>query len=90
MPIVRRRVSEGLGIRTDLNQDPMTAVAMGAAIFAEGRDWTAGEVVKSKPVRTAKRVSRLPLDFDFPLRSADRQVRVRVKVNNWAADDILI
>jgi Hsp70 protein len=35
MPIVRSRVTEQLGIQGDLDSDPMTAVAFGAAIFAE-------------------------------------------------------
>ncbi|MBQ6582660.1 MAG: Hsp70 family protein [Mogibacterium sp.] len=36
---LRDRVAETLGIRTDTAVDPMTAVAEGAAIFAESIDW---------------------------------------------------
>ncbi|MFM2282215.1 MAG: hypothetical protein RLZZ444_4446, partial [Pseudomonadota bacterium] len=39
MPIVREHVSTSLGIPADLKCDPMTAVARGAAIFAESREW---------------------------------------------------
>jgi len=40
MPLVRDRVSGELGIPLDHQTDPMTAVARGAAIFAESRDWS--------------------------------------------------
>ena len=40
MPLVRERVASQLGIPIDLKTDPMTAVARGAAIFAESRDWS--------------------------------------------------
>jgi molecular chaperone DnaK len=40
MPIVRDRIGAELGIRVDLDTDPMTSVAFGAAIFAESREWT--------------------------------------------------
>ena len=39
MPIVRKTISAELGIRVDLDTDPMTAVATGAAIYAEDRNW---------------------------------------------------
>lgn len=37
--IVRRLVPERLGIRSALDIDPITAVAHGAAIYAESRQW---------------------------------------------------
>ena len=37
MPCVRDRVPRELGIPADLSTDPMTAVAIGAAIFCESR-----------------------------------------------------
>ena len=42
MPCIRERVPHELGIHADLQTDPMTAVAMGAAIFAESREWSKG------------------------------------------------
>jgi molecular chaperone DnaK len=41
MPVVRRRVAAELGIAIDNTVDPMTAVAVGAALYAEGRNWEA-------------------------------------------------
>lgn len=40
MPMIRERVPQELGIATEPGLDPMTAVATGAAIFAESREWT--------------------------------------------------
>ncbi|WAP70059.1 Hsp70 family protein [Jiella pelagia] len=79
MPIVRERVSHQLGIRADLATDPMTAVAMGAAIFAEGRDWS-GAASVAKPTRASvETVGAVEFRFDFPARTADSSVRLRVK-----------
>ena len=36
---MRNKISTDLGIRVDLDTDPMTAVATGAAIYAEDRNW---------------------------------------------------
>jgi len=41
MPVVRTRVPGELGVAVDLEIDPMTAVARGAAIYAEWREWAA-------------------------------------------------
>lgn len=42
MPLVRERVGRELGIRVDLDLDPMTSVAFGASVFAEGQEWATG------------------------------------------------
>ena len=42
MPIIRDMLQAGLAIEVENGLDPMTAVATGAAIFAESREW-AGE-----------------------------------------------
>ena len=66
MPVVRDRVKSGLGIPIDLSTDPMTAVAFGAAIYAEGRDWTgATTVTKSRAADLSLSVS---VD-DYPART---------------------
>jgi molecular chaperone DnaK len=39
IPLVRQMVSQELGIAADLKTDPMTAVAVGAAYYCEGRQW---------------------------------------------------
>jgi molecular chaperone DnaK len=85
MPIVRTRVSEELGIRVDLETDPMTAVAMGAAIFAEGREW-GGAVVGAKGTRgSGKSKGSVDVRYEFPARTADDHIRIRARVGNHVA-----
>ena len=45
MPWIRTRVPQELGIPADVQTDPMTAVAIGAAIFAESREWSKGAIL---------------------------------------------
>lgn len=79
MPIVRSRVPEQLGIPGDLDSDPMTAVAFGAAIFAEGRDWS-GEAVTAKPTRaTARAGGAVRIEYGYPERTSDARVRIRIR-----------
>jgi molecular chaperone DnaK len=82
MPMVRDRISTQLGIRVDLDTDPMTAVAFGAAIFAESREWSA-QGATSKRARKSKTTSG-PIDirYDYPARIADKQFRIRVQLGN--------
>jgi len=80
MPIVKERVQQGLGIRVDLDSDPMTAVAVGAAIYAEGRDWS-GHTTTARKSRAAVTTSGpLALRADYPARSSDEHIRIRFKV----------
>lgn len=76
MPIVRSRVPEMLGIAVDLSTDPMTAVACGAAIYAESRDWGAARSTR-KPTRTTEMAST-GVRFDFAARTAEDSVRLRI------------
>src|SRR5260370_32444472 len=77
MPIVRSRVPEQLGIQGDLDSDPMTAVAFGAAIFAESRDWS-GEAVTAKPTRATTRAGGgVKIEYGYPERTSDARIRIR-------------
>jgi molecular chaperone DnaK len=79
MPIVRSSVPEQLGIAGDLASDPMTAVAFGAAIFAESRDWS-GEAVTAKPTRaTAAAGGTVKIEYGYPERTSDARIRIRVR-----------
>jgi molecular chaperone DnaK len=79
MPIVRSRVPEQLGIAGDLDSDPMTAVAFGATIFAESRDWS-GEAVTAKPTRaTASAGGAVKIEYGYPERTSDARIRIRVR-----------
>ncbi len=85
MPIVRNSVEQKLGIRVDLQTDPMTAVAMGAAIYAEGRDWTAVTATSKKTRGSVASKGKVELRVDYPARSAEARVRIRVKPVDVAA-----
>ena len=79
MPIVRNSVTDQLGIAVDTDTDPMTAVATGAAIFSEGRDWGSGAVNAKSSRGTRKPKGPLDIRYDFPARTADDRVRIRVR-----------
>ena len=76
MPIVRNRVPEALGISVDLSTDPMTAVARGAAIYAESREW--GETRSSRKASRATEVAGAGVRFDFPARTSEDTARLRI------------
>lgn len=79
MPIVRSSVPEQLGVPGDLDSDPMTAVAFGAAIFAESRDWS-GEAVTAKPTRaTASAGGAVKIEYGYPERTSDARIRIRIR-----------
>lgn len=81
MPLVRRRVPEALGIPADLATDPMTAVATGAAVYAESREWSGGQTQRKASRASATVEAALPVKFDYPARTADDQVVIRVTVD---------
>lgn len=77
MPIVRSQVTQQLGISADLDTDPMTAVAIGAAIFAESRDWSTGPS-EVKPPRGTSR-SEINIEYLYPARTTDEKIRITIK-----------
>jgi molecular chaperone DnaK len=79
MPWIRERVPRELGIAADLSVDPMIAVAMGAAIYAESREWAASSN-KRKATRASTDVAPdLGLRFDYQARVTQDSVRLRVR-----------
>jgi molecular chaperone DnaK len=79
MPWIRERVPRELGITADLSIDPMTAVAMGAAIYAESREWAASRT-KRKPTRASAEVApALGLKYDYQSRTPQNIARLRVR-----------
>lgn len=78
MPYIRDRVPQELGIPIDTQVDPMTAVATGAAIFAESRNWSAeGTTRKASRASTTSR-GPVEIRYDFPARTTDVNARLRV------------
>jgi molecular chaperone DnaK len=78
MPWIRDHIPRDLGIPVDLQTDPMTAVAFGAAIFAESRDWSQGATSR-KPTR-ARQTSTGPVEirYDYPARNPEDRARVKI------------
>lgn len=79
MPAVRNRIPQELGIPADLQVDPMTAVAEGAAIYCESREWD-GIATKRKTTRASKKTEG-PLDikYDYLNRCSDATAKFRIK-----------
>jgi molecular chaperone DnaK len=81
MPIVREHVSTSLGIPADLKCDPMIAVARGAAIFAESREWDAA-VGRRKSARGSQSASgEVNLRLDFTARASDQRARLKLRAD---------
>jgi molecular chaperone DnaK len=82
---LRDRVAFELGIAPSTDVDPMTAVAEGAAVFAESIDW-ATESRGRKSARGAISVgSRFNLSFSFIARTPDAKAKIVAKVGGQAA-----
>ena len=79
MPCVRMRVPQEMGVPADLQTDSMTAVAIGAAIFAESREWSKGATKKKSSRASAKVNGPIEIRYDFPARISDDRARIRVK-----------
>lgn len=79
MPIIRDMLEAGLAIKVESGLDPMTAVASGAAIFAESREW-AGESSAQKSGKQREAVTgSVSLALDFKSRVASEAAKVRLK-----------
>lgn len=79
MPCIRMRVPQELGIPADLQTDPMTAVAVGAAIFAESREWSNGATKRKSSRASATVKGPIEIRYDFPARVSGDRAKIRVK-----------
>jgi molecular chaperone DnaK len=76
---LRKRVCQELAIEEYPSEiDPMTAVAKGAAIYAESLDWSAGGTKPTKQQRTSKSEadSAFPLAVEFEKRVTAKKAKV--------------
>ncbi len=86
MPCIRNRIPQELGIPGDLQTDPMTAVALGAAIFAESREWS-GATTTRKSSRASETTSgEIQIQYNFPARTSEDRARIKVKPTGEAAN----
>ncbi len=88
IPLVRKMVSEELGIAADLKTDPMTAVAAGAAYYCEGRQWNKSNVSEPKPVTASAPVPAASnVTYSYTARTPSDKTVVTVHVSGAASDD---
>ena len=77
---LRVQVSEGLGIPASFEVDPMTAVAEGAALFAESIDWTSqNRRQKSRRGEITTGGAQLDLAFNYEARTPNKQAKIRIQ-----------
>ncbi|MCE8547556.1 Hsp70 family protein [Ruegeria pomeroyi] len=79
MPIIREMLEAELAIPVDSGLDPMTAVAMGAAIFAESREWEGNSSKQKTSKRRETVTGDLSLLLDFKSRVSSDSAKIRVK-----------
>ena len=81
MPLLRARIAAALGVPIEDpgRVDPMTAVAVGAAIYSDSRDWS-GPVSAAKPRRAAAEASggAIAIGYDYDARTAGASAKLRV------------
>ena len=78
-PVIREMVSRELGVPADHKTDPMTAVARGAAIFCESRDWSVEKGQRKVARGSLSTSGTFKAKLDFTARSADEMARLRIK-----------
>ena len=84
MPVIRERVAQQLGIAVDLKTDPMTAVAKGAAIFAESREWSElrGQRKSARKASSAKGDIELRVQYTARVSDDCAKMRLRAAVHS--------
>jgi molecular chaperone DnaK len=80
MPWIRQNVPAELGIpEADALLDPMTAVAVGASIFAESRTWDGAESLRKASRGSATVSGPIDIRYDYPARTSEDYAKIRVK-----------
>lgn len=84
---LRDKVAVCLGIAASTEVNPMTAVAEGAALFAESIDWTKED--NSRKSSRAKKQTSLPnVSFVYVSRTADVKAKLMVQLSDSKATDL--
>lgn len=79
---LRDLVSTSLGIQAFSHVDPMSVVALGAAIFAESIDWS--QESRGRKKSRASVAAGRSISFNFPARTPDARARIVVDVDDPA------
>ncbi len=93
MPMLRRQIQDELGIEVeDIGRvDPMTAVAAGAAIYCEGRDWSSRGNAAKASKRTETAGDATEVAFDYESRTAGDKAKLTARqVSGEGAAEILV
>ena len=85
MPIIRDEIGRQLGIAVDLTIDPMTAVAHGAAIFAESRNWGDARGTRKSSRGSATSSGEIELRVRFMARASGGEATVMLAATLPAA-----
>jgi molecular chaperone DnaK len=79
---LRDKVASGVGIPPANDINPMTAVAEGAAIFAESIDWSSRSRGRKSSKATINVAGEMGLFFTFTARTPEMNAKVLVRVAN--------
>lgn len=81
MPYLRRRIQDDLAIQVEdsVRLDPMTAVASGAAIYCEGRDWSADGSLAKVSRRTESAGKSIVVSFEYDTRTTSERARLTIR-----------
>lgn len=83
---LRDKVAFELGIAASTDVNPMTAVAEGAAVFAESIDWTSQNRGRKSGRGALAAGGGLDLSFNYQARTPDSKAKVVAKVGGVAAE----
>lgn len=83
---LRDKVAFELGIAASTDVNPMTAVAEGAAVFAESIDWSSQSRGRKSGRGALAAGGDLDLSFNYQARTPDSRAKVVAKVGGKAAD----
>jgi molecular chaperone DnaK len=84
---LRDKVAFELGIAASTDVNPMTAVAEGAAVFAESIDWTSHSRGRKTGRGALSAGGVLDLTFNYQSRTPDVKAKVVAKIGGKIADD---
>lgn len=81
---LRDRVAFELSIAGAMDVNPMTAVAEGAAVFAESVDWSSASRGRKSSRGTVAATDAVPVSFNYTARTPDSRARVVAKLSGAA------
>ena len=81
---LRDKISYELGISASTDVNPMTAVAEGAAVFAESIDWSSQNRGRKSNRGSVSAGSKLDITFNYIARTPDVKAKIAVKIGGSA------